>query len=93
MRIDVSQNNVPDGDADPAIWQHMTTFTLGLGVSGTLGYAEDYLTGGSADYEAIRQGTKNWPDPQTSPLSNSETRDRAHRRPVACRCQWPRHTT
>jgi type IV pilus assembly protein PilY1 len=65
-RTDVSLDNVPTAGADTARWQHMTTFTLGLGVSGTLAYNESYLTGGSADYNAILQGTKHWPDPQTS---------------------------
>jgi type IV pilus assembly protein PilY1 len=69
VRIDVSNN---DGET-AAPWQHMKTYTLGLGVNGTLAYSEDYLDGGSADYEAIKQGTKNWPNPKTSPLSTSAT--------------------
>jgi type IV pilus assembly protein PilY1 len=44
----------------------MTTFTMGLGIDGTLGYAVDYETGGSADYNEILEGTKNWPDPITN---------------------------
>ena len=72
-RVDVSTNNVPSAGSDTASWQHMTTFTLGLGVDGVLAYNENYLTGGSADYNAILQGTKNWPDPLTSPLSSSST--------------------
>lgn len=60
---DVCENNVPGSGADINTQQHMTTFTLGLGVNGTLAYSEDYLSGGSADYTAIDQGTKNWPDP------------------------------
>ncbi|MDD5242203.1 MAG: PilC/PilY family type IV pilus protein [Sulfuricella sp.] len=60
---DVCENNVPGAGADINIQQHMTTFTLGLGVNGSLGYTEDYLSGGSADYNAISQGTKNWPAP------------------------------
>jgi Tfp pilus tip-associated adhesin PilY1 len=48
---------------DRATWQHMTTFTLGLGVSGTLAYDKNYrsisqLTGDFAD---IRTGARNWP--------------------------------
>ena len=63
-RVDVSTNNVPSAGSDSASWQHMTTFTLGLGVPGTLvNYNEDYLTGASSDYNAILQGSKNWPDP------------------------------
>jgi type IV pilus assembly protein PilY1 len=48
---------------DPSKKQHMTTFTMGLGVDGTLAYSPDYETGESADYNAIVQGTKDWPDP------------------------------
>ena len=48
---------------DRATWQHMTTFTVGLGVSGTLKYRSDYrnasaLTGDFAD---IRTGARQWP--------------------------------
>lgn len=60
---DVCENNVPGSGSDINAQQHMTSFTLGLGANGTLAYSEDYLSGGSADYNAIVQGTKNWPDP------------------------------
>jgi len=70
-QLDVTNNNVPVAGADNANHQHMTTFTLGLGVSGQLVYADNYLGGGSADYNAILQGTKNWPDPQTGSTSNT----------------------
>ena len=63
LGVDVCENNVPGAGGDINIQQHMTTFTLGLGVDGTLRYSSDYLSGGSTDYEAIKQGTKNWPDP------------------------------
>lgn len=66
QRLDVAGNNVPIAGGDNATWQHMNTFTMGLGVSGTLGFAQDYLSGGSSDYNAIIQGTKNWPDPITN---------------------------
>lgn len=64
--VDVCENNVPGGGNDINPQQHMTTFTLGLGVDGTLGYADNYLSGGSADFNAIVQGTKNWPNPITN---------------------------
>jgi len=50
---------------DPATapWQRMTTFTLGMGVSGTLNYTADYETATSGDFFDLKQGTKNWPDP------------------------------
>ena len=59
---DVCENNVPGAGADVNPQQHMTTFTLGL-ANGTLAYSENYTSGGSADFTAISQGTKNWPIP------------------------------
>lgn len=60
---DVCENNVLGSGADNKGSQHMTTFTLGLGVNGLLGYSEDYLSGGSTDFNDIKTGAKNWPDP------------------------------
>ncbi len=68
--VDVSADNVPINNADTATWQHMNTFAVGLGVPGVLN-AESYLTGGSKDYNAIVQGTKNWPNPQTGSSTQS----------------------
>jgi type IV pilus assembly protein PilY1 len=39
--VDVSANNVPTTQADFAAHQHMTTFTLGLGLDGNLTYRND----------------------------------------------------
>jgi len=64
--VDVCENNVPGSGDDVNSQQHMTTFTLGLGVDGTLGYTDNYKSGGSADYNAIVQGTLNWPNPITN---------------------------
>jgi type IV pilus assembly protein PilY1 len=63
---DVCTNNVPPRGTDTATHQHMSTFTVGMGVNGTLGYANNYLAGGSADYQAIVQGTRDWPIPVSS---------------------------
>jgi type IV pilus assembly protein PilY1 len=60
-------NDVPTTTKDSNNKQHMVTFTMGLGVSGLVTYSPDYETGGSADYNAIGQGTKNW----GNPISNS----------------------
>jgi type IV pilus assembly protein PilY1 len=65
---DVCNNEVPpsgsDTDVDDvASHQHMSTFTVGLGVDGTLTYRPDYKTASSGDYFDILQGTKQWPDP------------------------------
>jgi type IV pilus assembly protein PilY1 len=50
---------------DKATWQHMTTFTLGLGLFGTLKFTPDYKTSTdkTTDFAQIRAGTKFWPDP------------------------------
>ncbi|WP_334190345.1 pilus assembly protein [Noviherbaspirillum sp.] len=61
---DVCENNVPGSGDDVNSQQHMTTFTLGLGVNGTLTYSDNYQQGGSSDFNQIIQGTKNWPAPQ-----------------------------
>ena len=54
-------------DADKNKKQHMTTFTIGLGVNGQLGFSDDYLnTTGlnpSIDYNKIIGNTLNWPKP------------------------------
>lgn len=61
-------NNVPPAGSkqdedDIASHQHMTTFTIGLGVDGTLAYQDGYRTATSGAYYDIKQGTKSWPDP------------------------------
>ncbi len=73
LGTDVGTGTVPPGtvpsdyvaaEGDTATWQHMTTFTLGLGLSGTLIYNPDYkLIGSTGDFAALRAGTKNWPVP------------------------------
>lgn len=51
LRTDM-QNKVPTNPHDPAFWQHMVNFTVGLGVTGTL--------------TAVPSGTQSWPDPTIS---------------------------
>lgn len=65
---DVCKDNVKGatGDArhsfgDSATWQHMTTYTLGLGTNGLLTYDPGYLTQQSGDFFDILNGAKNWP--------------------------------
>lgn len=67
---DLCTDNVPSGGTDTkvddvATHQHMTTFTLGLGVNGTLEYRSDYksTSANSGGYYDILQETKWWPDP------------------------------
>lgn len=57
---DVCANNVAPQGNDVASWQHVTTFTLGLGVNGILKYDKNYLTQVTGDYNDLKQGTKNW---------------------------------
>src|SRR5665647_3060434 len=63
LGLDVCANNVFVSNTDNNVQQHMTTFTLGLGVNGTLAYSSDYKTATSGDYFDIKNGSKNWPKP------------------------------
>jgi type IV pilus assembly protein PilY1 len=75
----VDTDNVPkSGDGiedDKAKHQHMTTFTLGLGVSGTLNFQDDYKKG-TGDFPALRDGTKVWPNPDPFNSSNDQNPSR-----------------
>lgn len=58
LRSDVI-NQVPTTTLDPAFWQHMVTFGVGLGVSGSI-VADDA-------FDAIDTGASiTWPDPETN---------------------------
>lgn len=87
--VQVCDNNVPStgtGSEDDRVnWQHMTTFTMGLGLTGTVTYSPTYqidsketvvtwpaVNGqvtGRLDFQDIRLGTANWP----IPVSDSAT--------------------
>lgn len=45
---------------DKVNWQHMSTYVIGMGVSGTLKYHKDYKNG-AGDFAALRSGLKTWP--------------------------------
>ncbi len=55
-----TNNNVPGTgtfpEGDTANWQHMTTFTMGLGLDGTLNYNSTYKTDATGDFASIRAG-------------------------------------
>ena len=55
---DVCTNDVPSTGEDAASWQHMTTFTLGLGASGVMQFSPSYTsaTATTDDYFAIKSG-------------------------------------
>lgn len=73
LGLDVCFDNVFISGTDNNVKQHMTTFTLGLGVDGTLAYTSDYQTATSGDFHNLKLGTgtpvMNWP----VPVSDSET--------------------
>lgn len=70
LGFDVCDNNVFVSNTDNNVQQHMTTFTLGLGVDGTLNYTSDYRTATSGDFYSIKNGLGlNWP----VPTADSET--------------------
>ncbi|RMX03031.1 hypothetical protein D8I35_17825 [Corticibacter populi] len=62
---------VPTSGRDTATHQHMTTYTVGLGVNGTLSYDADYLNQTSGDYVDLSNGTKSWPVPYGYNLGSS----------------------
>jgi type IV pilus assembly protein PilY1 len=53
---DISANNVPSSGRDSASWQHMTTFTLGLGARGQMVFSPTYLTDTSGDFASVNGG-------------------------------------
>ena len=69
---------------DRAPWQHMTTFVLGLGVSGTLNYTDNYKSASTGDFSRIRSYKPedmgfNWPvwptkDPMDDALGYNDPR-------------------
>ncbi len=63
LRPDLT-NNVPTATknrSDPAYWQHLVNFTVGLGVNGQLNFP--------GDYNALKAGTLNWPAPAADSAS------------------------
>jgi type IV pilus assembly protein PilY1 len=81
LGADVSQNNVPTGDQDPANWQHMVTFGLGMS-EGLMDWRQDYESlDATGDFDNVRKGALgvcswtqggvcNWPMPGSRKPSN-----------------------
>lgn len=49
-------DNVPTSTNDPNSAQHMTTFTIGLGVDGVMTFREDYASATAGDFYRIKTG-------------------------------------
>ena len=62
LRNDLDDNS-PTTQKDSAPHQHMTTFTVGLGLAGLLNFDKNYEEQTSGDFAAIKQGAKDWPVP------------------------------
>lgn len=60
LRSDLG-NAVPTTDQDPAFWQHMTTFSISIGVKGTLDPA--------TDLSKLTNETKTWPAPTANAIT------------------------
>jgi type IV pilus assembly protein PilY1 len=60
---EICSNSIVASGRDLATWQHMTTYTIGLGVSGTLTYDKNYLTQTSGAYVNLTNGSADWPTP------------------------------
>ncbi len=68
--VDVCTDNVFVSSTDNNVKQHMTTFTLGLGVDGALNYTSDYKTQTVGDFNDLKNGTiPGWP----VPVENTQT--------------------
>lgn len=63
-------NQVPPNALDPAYWQHMVNFTVGLGVVGNLNPA--------TDLPALTNGTKSWSNPLPGSASAAKVDDLWH---------------
>jgi Tfp pilus tip-associated adhesin PilY1 len=82
----VCENIVPPSGDSTVKWQHMVTYTLGLGASGLMQYQPDYLTAESGDFFSIKtgqtvnhndgictwqqDGSCNWPKPASGTQTN-----------------------
>lgn len=73
-------NKVPPNGLDTATWQHMTTFTLGLGARGRMTFSPTYLTDASGDYYDVWKGN-------IAGSTNCSWRDSAT--VAGGKCNWP----
>ncbi len=79
---DLCADTVPANGVDTANWQHMSTFTLGLGVRGRMIFSPSYLTDTTGDYTYIKG-----PNATTASSSTCSWRDTLTVAGGAC--NWP----
>ncbi|MDE2593605.1 MAG: pilus assembly protein PilY [Burkholderiales bacterium] len=62
---DVCNNSLTPLPTDANTFQHMNTYTIGLGTNGTLAYDANYLDPAkrTGDYAGLISGSKIWPEP------------------------------
>lgn len=58
-------NDLSPINGDSNTNQHMNTFTVGLGVRGTLTYDPNYLNQTTGDFADLKSGAKDWPNPDS----------------------------
>ncbi|MBV7539789.1 PilC/PilY family type IV pilus protein [Acidovorax sp. sic0104] len=87
---DICKNNVRgvsgtahESFGDAATHQHMTTYTIGLGLNGRIPFNKDYRSGSSAEFNAIVAGSGQWtrlqdPGSQSNIMPRSHTDDLWH---------------
>lgn len=80
----VCLDNVPAGTADSATWQHMTTFTLGLGASGFLQFDPGYQSSNSGDFYDLGSGLAS---PARAPATANA--DHCAWLESGSTCEWP----
>jgi type IV pilus assembly protein PilY1 len=68
-KANVCNNGLAEKGRDTAPHQHMTTYTIGLGVSGQLPYQANYETASSGAYYDITQKGSGWPVPKANDLT------------------------
>lgn len=68
---DVCDDKVVPSGVDTAKHQHMTTYSLGLGIAGELTYRSDYETAATGSFADIKSGTRAWPNPNPSSTSGT----------------------
>lgn len=59
------------GAKDNVAWQHMTTFTIGLGANGVYPYDPNYETA-TPPYTQTKEGANNWPAPTADASSTTD---------------------